>query len=476
MFHALLSARVELLHPKSKIASVIAVRSIFSVLILLNLGGCKESRLISQDRDTIPPLIRVISPENGAIVVGAVVVRVSATDNVGVEQVEVLINGEIKATLTSEPYYYYWNTGSYNGECIIRAEGQDAAGNTGVSPTLTVTARNTGTIGGLVRDAVSGGPLSGVSVVVTHQATQATTDSSGSFLLSDVPVNSQVVTATKGGYNPNSATVQVRSADTTWINIELIPLSGESHDPAEERDFPLGNTGQTIRMCWIPAGWLEMGSPESEKDRGNDEGPVHQVIFLRGYWISKYEVTQSQWEAVLGNNPASGYGVGDDYPVYSVSWDDVQSFESRLASQGDTFRLPSEAQWEYACRAGTATRFYWGDDPRYTSIGLYAWYDDNSTNQTHQVGTAGGRDGHPNAWGVSDPSGNVWEWCEDWYHDSYVGAPKDGSAWTSGGGTKRLLRGGSWNSFNNLCRSASRAKLIPSLRSTSAGFRVVLMP
>jgi formylglycine-generating enzyme required for sulfatase activity len=231
-----------------------------------------------------------------------------------------------------------------------------------------------------------------------------------------------------------------------------------------EREFPLGNTGRSITMVWIPAGSFQMGSSAIEQDRSSDEGPVHTVRFGQGFWMSKYEVTQGQWSSVMGTNPSSRYGVGDDHPVYSISWDNIQEFETRL---DDVFHLPSEAEWEYACRSGTQTRFYWGEDLSETQIGSYAWYGDNSES-TQSVGhkTA-------NGWNLHDMSGNVWEWCEDIYHQDYVGAPEDGSAWTEGNGNRRVLRGGCWTNANWSCRSANRLRLLSDQQYYTAGFRLV---
>ena len=238
--------------------------------------------------------------------------------------------------------------------------------------------------------------------------------------------------------------------------------SGGSH-AGEERDFPLGDT--TIRMCWVPAGSFQMGSPYNEQYPNDDEGPVHRVTFVEGFWLGKYEVTQGQWEAVMGSNPSSEYGVGSNYPVYCVSWTDIQGFESALSNE---FRLPSESEWEYACRAGTETRFYWADDGIYSQIGTYAWYENNSSSRTHPVGgkTA-------NAWGLCDMIGNVWEWCEDWYHSDYTNAPSDGSAWTSPSGSQRVSRGGSWDIWAPGCQSTRRIDFRPPLRYGDLGFRLV---
>lgn len=147
----------------------------------------------------------------------------------------------------------------------------------------------------------------------------------------------------------------------------------------------------------------------------------------------------------------------------------VTALNTHVANTGQgsgTFRLPSEAQWEYACRAGTTTRCYWGDDPSYTQIGNYAWYAYNSTSQTHPVGQK-----LPNAWGLYDMLGNVWEWCEDWYHSSYTGAPTDGSAWVSPTSSNRVARGGGRVSIGG-CRSANRGGDHPSDASIELGFRL----
>ena len=217
--------------------------------------------------------------------------------------------------------------------------------------------------------------------------------------------------------------------------------------------------GIGMELILVPAGSFMMGSESGKAD----EKPRHEVTISQPFYMGKYEVTQAQWQAVMGSNPSNFKG--DNLPVEQVSWDDAIAFIARLNAQKDgySYRLPTEAEWEYACRAGT-TGDYAGD------LDAMAWYDKNSGSKTHDVGTK-----LPNAFGLFDMHGNVWEWCQDWYHDSYNGAPADGSAWLSGGEQKyRVLRGGSWDSDAANLRSAYRYWDTPDYRGGgNGGFRVV---
>jgi formylglycine-generating enzyme required for sulfatase activity len=224
--------------------------------------------------------------------------------------------------------------------------------------------------------------------------------------------------------------------------------------------------GVTLEMVNLPAGQFLMGSPDSDSDAQSREKPQHQVK-LNSFAIGKYPVTQAQYQAVMGKNP-SRFKNNPQNPVEKVSWDDAQAFCRKLSQiTGKTYRLPTEAEWEYACRAGTTTRYYFGDDA--SQLGDYAWYDGNSRYKTHPVG-----DKKPNAWGLYDMSGNVLEWCEDNWHNTYENAPRDGSAWLINDNDYYIVRGGSWFINPTYCRSASRydndwRDYISSL----SGFRVV---
>ena len=239
-----------------------------------------------------------------------------------------------------------------------------------------------------------------------------------------------------------------------------------------------------MEFVYIPPGRFMMGSPKNEKGRYDDESPVHKVHFAEGFWMGKYPVTQAEWQTIMGNNPSNFKG--ERRPVENISWDDCQEFLKKLneaATSVEThgraslpFRLPSEAEWEYACRAGTTTPFSFGE----TISTDQANYDGNSTygngkkgvyrQQTTDVGSF-----PPNAWGLCDMHGNVWEWCADTWHDNYNEAPNDGSIWGSLNDKKaKVLRGGSWFDDPGIVRSALRSRVSPVSRGYDQGFRVVV--
>jgi formylglycine-generating enzyme required for sulfatase activity len=219
-----------------------------------------------------------------------------------------------------------------------------------------------------------------------------------------------------------------------------------------------------IEFQWCPPGSFAMGSPLGEQDRESGE-TLHGVTLTQGFWLSKYELTQAQWEAVMGSNPS--LYVGPDNPVEHVSWNHISDFLVLLnfAKSGATYRLPTEAEWEYACRAGTSTRRYWGDDLSDTQIEDYAWHYENSGLHTHPVGQK-----LPNNWGLYDVIGNVSEWCHDWEGEYPLGPVTDPQGPDSG--SNRVYRGGSCGYHAPPCRSAKRSSSIPASYG-NVGFRLL---
>jgi len=231
-------------------------------------------------------------------------------------------------------------------------------------------------------------------------------------------------------------------AEIPAINKQL--RAGDAHQAGETEIVTLPG-GAEMEMVWCPPGAFLMGY----------DGSQHQVTLTKGFWMSKTEVTQAQWKSVMENNPS--YFKGDDLPVESVSWDDCQKFCQKTGLQ-----LPTEAQWEYACRAGSTGK-YAGTG----NLDEMGWYSGNSGQKTHPVGTK-----QPNAWGLYDMHGNVWEWCADWYGDYPSGAVTDPEG--SSSGSARVERGGCWYSTAGDCSSSNRNFNFPSFaNSSSHGFRLV---
>ncbi|MBC8347193.1 MAG: formylglycine-generating enzyme family protein [Verrucomicrobia bacterium] len=228
----------------------------------------------------------------------------------------------------------------------------------------------------------------------------------------------------------------------------------------------------SLEMLWCKPGAFQMGSPEDEKNRCDDE-TLHEVTLTSDYWLGKHPVTQAQWEKEMGNNPS--HFKGANRPVEEVAWDEVTSFCEKLTElereagrlpAGMTYQLPTEAEWEYACRAGTTTRFAFGDELTEKDANF-----GGNVGETTDVGK------HPaNAWGFHDMHGNVWEWCADWFEDDYpTGNVTDPTG--PAVGSFRVYRGGSWSYTANIARSASRCRLVPALRHRPRlGFRLSLRP
>ena len=252
----------------------------------------------------------------------------------------------------------------------------------------------------------------------------------------------------------------------------------------QETDLDLGNNVK-MRLVLIPAGKFMMGSPATEVGRGGDEGPQHEVTISKPFYMGVLEVTQEQYEAVMGVNPSSFKGAKN--PVENVSWDDAVEFCKKLSARtGKTVRLPTEAQWEYACRAGTITAFHTGDalkpgqanadftQPSNPGVldRIMAWLGMSSAKKTLQTTPAGSFS--PNGLGLYDMHGNIWEWCSDWYgEDYYANSPKTDPQGPDSG-SARVLRGGGWYFIPRHCRSAFRLGDSPDLRNLLIGFRVAV--
>ncbi|NJD54015.1 MAG: formylglycine-generating enzyme family protein [Candidatus Methanoperedens sp.] len=310
-------------------------------------------------------------------------------------------------------------------------------------------------------------------------------------------------------------------------HINVQPSRANNYVPERSTPYPFPGTNQKIytnsigmEFVLIPAGEFDMGSPSDEWDRHGRESPIHKVNISYGFYLGKYEVTQKQWHEVMGDDPS--LFKSDDRPVESVSWNQVQEFINKLnAKEGtDRYRLPSEAEWEYAARAGTTTSYSFGEwkltvevqglvlsciscSPQSSSergliaeegefvniettlekirranelmLDGYAWHKGNSGGETQPVGQK-----KPNPWGLYDIHGNVWEWVQDSYHSDYKITPTDGSAWEGGDGwlwdifgSKRVFRGGSWYGAN-CCRSALRNYRAPDERNQALGFRLLM--
>jgi len=271
--------------------------------------------------------------------------------------------------------------------------------------------------------------------------------------------------------------VHVGSPQTLFPSLPVLILAGCGEEvsvaptPTEDR---ITISELNMEMMPIPSGTFVMGSPVDELGREFNEGPQTTVTITKPFWLCKTEVTQGQWQAVMGNTPSDFKG--DDLPVEMMSWNDAAAFCEKFnemkrdtLTAGYHYTLPTEAQWEYACRAGTTTRFSYGNDTEYSQLGSYAWNKANSSSKTHPVAEK-----LPNGLGLYDMHGNVWEWCLDWYGDYQGGSITDPQGPQSG--PDRVYRGGCWRDSARLCRSANRNWNWPDLTYFGLGFRVALSP
>jgi formylglycine-generating enzyme required for sulfatase activity len=268
--------------------------------------------------------------------------------------------------------------------------------------------------------------------------------------------------------NPNHSSMK-KLCDELMVRLRNLPSIAISHiSPQLLYSLPISNNNNVSPILTNSIG-MKMKLLYPGRFMMGEERETHQVTLTKRVWISVYQVTQEQYGRVMGAKPSPCRGPRN--PVEVISWEDALEFCRRLSEMREEtlaariYRLPTEAEWEYACRAGTPTIFTFGNDQ--SKLGEYAWYDNNSCGQTHPVGEK-----KPNAWGLYDMHGNVWEWCADWYGDYPKGAVTDPVGPSKG--SFRVSRGGSWNNVAANCRSASRNRNDPSRRSYGLGFRVAL--
>ena len=264
--------------------------------------------------------------------------------------------------------------------------------------------------------------------------------------------------------------LQLPATNYLWFD-PTAPATGQRFYRATQFNAP-------SNLAFIPPGTFRMGSPTNEVDRDISEGPQTAVTISHGFWIGKYEVTQGEYLALMGRNPSNFTG-DTNRPVEQVSWLDATNYCAKLTQReraagriatNSVYRLPTEAEWEYAARGWTSTRFSYGDDPGYTDLPNYAWYADNSSATTHPVGQL-----LPNPWGLYDMAGNVFEWCQDRWAPLPGGTALDPQGPATG--ANRLFRGGSLFGPAAGMRSASRAlNQPPATTSPNLGLRVVLAP
>ncbi len=258
--------------------------------------------------------------------------------------------------------------------------------------------------------------------------------------------------------------------DESHVPVGFRVLLG-SNSPVGQVDTIVNSIGQ--RLVKIPAGTFMMGSPESDIDAAANEQPQHQVTISRSFYMGEAEVTQGQWKAVMGTEPWAKQNYvreGVNYPATYVSWDDAVSYCEKLSQlEGKTYRLPTEGEWEYACRGGTTTKYCFGDNP--LELSRYGWFSKTADGEeyAHEV-----KKKLANPIGLYDMHGNVWEWCSDWYGDYLEGLVVDPMG--PGDSSRRLRRGGSWDSQGSDCRSAFRRGVVSSYRRSDLGFRLVLSP
>jgi len=280
----------------------------------------------------------------------------------------------------------------------------------------------------------------------------------------DLDPGSYHVEVSAEGYETEKLWVTLSAAEDKYLDINLKQASVVS---SGYQDNKITNS-LGMNFAYIRPGIFMMGRPSSESGRSSDE-KQHRVTLTKGFYMQTTEVTQGQWRAIMGSNPSKFSTFGDDCPVEQISWNDAQEFIRKLNRKegGSRYRLPTEAEWEYAARAGSTTRFCYGNDE--SRLSEYAWYRSNSGKKTHSVAQK-----TSNAWGLYDMHGNVWEWCQDWKGDYLSGSDTDPTG--SFFGSYRVDRGGGWGNNARACRSANRYGSEPVYRYSDLGFRLAFSP
>ncbi|MDE7101501.1 MAG: SUMF1/EgtB/PvdO family nonheme iron enzyme [Bacteroidales bacterium] len=316
----------------------------------------------------------------------------------------------------------------------------------------------TGTIKGVVIDEGTGNPISGVTIELQPTGKQVKTDQYGNYTIGNLKVGTYTLKAQREGYiDYMQEEIQVVANQTLRLNIKM------NDEKKAESDYTVTILGLNMEMVYVEGGEFKMGATE---EQGNDaranESPV-LTVKLDSYHIGKYEVTQTQWKAVMGTEPS--HFKGGDFPVENVSWFEAQEFCKKLSeATGRKYVLPTEAQWEYAARGGNKSQHfkYAGSN----NINDVAWYKDYSDSQTHSVGVK-----NANELGIYDMSGNVAEWCSVWlgrYDANDIDNPQGPTS-----GTARVARGGGWSDVARYCRVSDRYSSTPYNHSDGLGFRVV---
>jgi len=287
-------------------------------------------------------------------------------------------------------------------------------------------------------------------------------------ILEEIAAGSHKIVLKYEGYKDGVKQISVSSGKRSECTVTLTKIP-EPAKPSMPQNYTETAFGINMKMVYVAGGSFTMGATsEQGSDAESDEKPAHQVT-LSGYYIGAFEVTQGQWEKVMGNNPSS-FKKGDYYPVENISWEDAQSFCRELSHRtGKKYVLPTEAQWEYAARGGSkkeGAKYSGGD-----AIDAVAWYRDNSGSSTHTVGTK-----RPNGLGIYDMSGSVFEWCSDWYSSDYYSNFPSMNPTGPSSGYSRVLRGGSWIGSAASCRVSERFSISPSSCNNIIGFRVVCLP